>query len=41
MYLVLQGEVKGYVFNAFIVVYLHFRGVLISLEVFDNIREPD
>lgn len=40
VYLVLQGEVKGEVFNAFIVVDLHLGGILICLEVFDDIREP-
>lgn len=41
VYLVLQGEVKSEVFNAFIVVDLHFGGILISLKVFDDIREPN
>ncbi len=41
VYLVLQGEVEGKVSNAFIVVNLHFGGVLVCLKVFDNIREPD
>lgn len=41
VYLVLQGEVEGKVFDAFIVVDLHLRGILIRLEVFDDIREPD
>ena len=41
MNLVLQGEVEGEVFDAFIVVDLHFGGILICLEVFNNIRKPD
>lgn len=41
VYLVLQGEVEGKIFDAFIVVDLHLRGILIRLEVFDDIREPD
>lgn len=41
VYLVLQGEVKGNIFDAFIVVDLHLRGILIRLEVFNDIREPD
>lgn len=41
VYLVFQGEVKGEVFYAFIVVDLHFGGVLICLKVFDDIREPN
>lgn len=41
VYLVLQGKVEGKVFNAFIVVDLHLRGILIGLKVFDDIREPD
>lgn len=41
MYLVLQGEIEGEVFDAFIAVYHHFGGILISLKVFDDIREPD
>lgn len=41
MYLVLQGEVKGEVFNALVVVDLHFGGILICLKVFDDIREPN
>lgn len=39
--LVLQGEVEGKIFDAFIVVDLHLRGIFIRLEVFDDIREPD
>lgn len=41
VYLVLQGKVEGKVFNAFVVVDLHLRGILIGLKVFDDIREPD
>ncbi len=41
VYLVLQGEVEGEVFSAFIAVDLHFGGVVICLKVFDDIREPD
>lgn len=41
MYLVLQGEVEGDAFDAFIVMDLHFRGILIGLQVFNDIREPD
>lgn len=41
MYLVLQGEVEGKIFDAFIAVDLHLRGIFIRLEVFDDIREPD
>lgn len=41
MYLVLQGEVEGEVFNAFIIVDLHFGGVIVCLKVFDDIWEPD
>lgn len=41
VYLVLQGEVEGEVFNLFIVVDLHFGGILICLKVFDDIREPN
>lgn len=41
VYLVLQSEVEGEIFNALIVVELHFRGILIRLKVFDDIREPD
>ncbi len=40
MDLVLQGEVEGKVFNAFVVVNLHSGGVLVSLKVLDDIREP-
>lgn len=38
--LVLQREVEGDVFSAFVVVNLHSGGVLIGLEVLDDIREP-
>lgn len=38
--LVLQGEVEGEVLNAFAVVDLHPGGVLIGLEMFDDIGEP-
>lgn len=41
MDLVLQREVEGKIFDAFVVVDLHLRGILIRLEVFDDIREPD
>lgn len=41
MYLVLQGEVEGEIFDPFVVVDLHLRGVLVGLEVLDDIREPD
>lgn len=41
MYLVLQGEVEGKIFDPFVVVDLHLRGVLVGLEVLDDIREPD
>ena len=41
VYLVLQSEVEGEVFNTFITVYLHFGGIIICLKVFDDIREPD
>lgn len=41
VYLVFQGEVESEVFNAFIVVDLHFGGILICLKVFDDIREPN
>lgn len=41
MYLVLQGEVEGKIFDPFAVVDLHLRGVLVGLEVLDDIREPD
>lgn len=41
VYLVLQGEVEGEIFDPFVVVDLHLRGVLIGLEVLDDIREPD
>ena len=40
VYLVLQGEVKGEVFCMFVVVSLHSRGILIRLQVMDDIREP-
>lgn len=39
--LVLQGEVEGEIFDPFVVVDLHLRGVLVGLEVLDDIREPD
>lgn len=38
--LVLQREVEGEVFCAFVVVNLHSGGVLIGLEVLDDIWEP-
>lgn len=38
--LVLQSEVEGEVFNAFVRVNLHSGGVLIGLKVLDDIREP-
>lgn len=38
--LVLQREVEGEVFYAFVVVNLHSGGVLIGLEVLDDIWEP-
>ena len=41
VYLVLQGEVEGEVFNAVTVVDLHFRGILIRLKVFDDVRKPN
>lgn len=41
VYLVLKGEVEGEVFNAVTVVDLHFRGILICLKVFDDVRKPD
>lgn len=41
VYLVLQGEVEGKIFDPFAVVDLHLRGVLVGLEVLDDIREPD
>lgn len=41
VYLVLQGEVEGEIFDPFVVVDLHLRGVLIGLEMLDDIREPD
>ena len=41
MNLVLQSEVKGKAFNAFILVDLHFSGIFIRLQVLDDIREPD
>lgn len=41
VYLVLQGEVQGKIFDALIVVNLHLGGILVRLEVFDDIREPD
>lgn len=41
VYLVLQGEVEGEVFNAFVAVYLHFGCIVIRLKVFDDIRKPD
>lgn len=40
MYLILQGEVEGRVFDPHVFVDLHLRGVLICLEVFDDIGEP-
>lgn len=41
VYLVLQGEVEGKIFDPFVVVDLHLGGVLVGLEVLDDIREPD
>lgn len=41
VYLVLQSEVEVEVFSAFIIVDLHFGGIIICLKVFDDIREPD
>lgn len=41
MDLVLQGEIEGEVFNAFVTVDLHFRGIFICLKMFDDIRKPD
>lgn len=38
--LVLQGEVEGEVFDAFVVVDFDSGGVLIGLEVFDDVRKP-
>jgi hypothetical protein len=38
--LVLQGEVEGKVLGTFSVVDLHPGGILIRLEVFDDVREP-
>ena len=39
--LVLQGEVEGEVFDALVVVDLHSGGVVVGLEVLDDVREPD
>lgn len=41
MDLVLQREVEGEVFDALVVVDLHSGGVLVSLKVLDDVREPD
>lgn len=41
VYLVFQGEVEGEVFNAFVVVGHHFRGILVCLKVLDDIGKPD
>lgn len=40
MDLVLQSEVEGEVFDAFVVVNLHSGGVVVCLKVLDDIREP-
>lgn len=40
MDLVLQGEVKGEVLDAFVVVDLHSGGVLVCLKVLDHIWKP-
>ncbi|TNN74268.1 hypothetical protein EYF80_015511 [Liparis tanakae] len=36
-----KGEVEGEVFDALVVVQLHFGRIVVCLEVFDDIREPD
>ena len=41
MDLVLQGEVEGEVLDALVVVGLHPGGVLVGLQVLDDVREPD
>lgn len=40
MDLVLQCKVEGEVFNALVVMNLHSGGIFVSLEVFDDVREP-
>lgn len=40
MDLVLQGEVEGEVLDALVVVNLHPGGVLVGLQVLDDIWEP-
>lgn len=40
VYLVLQGEVEGEVLQALVAVDLHPGGVLVGLEVLDDVGEP-